>query len=78
MKETMYELFTDVWRLADKYQFRPLNDAEWEAFVVEGKRLLTRYQQKGILIELLYRDLFSAVQEYYKNIGEDSNYGKKG
>ena len=41
---TLFQLFTDTWHLARKYEFR----------------------KHGPDIEMLYRDIFRAVQAYYE------------
>ena len=33
MIRIIYQVFTDVWRLARKYEFRRLTDSEWERSV---------------------------------------------
>lgn len=65
MTRIIYQVFTDVWRLARKYGFHRLTDSEWETFCGRGEELLERYQEYGPEVETLYRDLFWAVQEYY-------------
>lgn len=65
MTRIIYQVFTDVWRLARKYDFHSLTDCEWEAFCSQGEELLKRYREYGPEVETLYRDLFRAVQEYY-------------
>lgn len=62
----MWELFTDVWHLAREYEFRKLTDAEWEQFKACGEELLEKYRKHGADVEMLYRDLFRAVQAYYE------------
>lgn len=70
MKNKIYELIVDIWRLAYKYNFQKLNDDTWQTFVQDGNRLHDKYRQYGKVIELLFRDLFSAVQNFYQRIGE--------
>lgn len=62
----MWELFTDVWHLARRYEFRKITDAEWEQFKARGEELLEKYRKYGTDVEMLYRDLFQAVQAYYE------------
>lgn len=76
MKGTVYGLIVDIWRMISRYQFRRLNDAEWEAFLAEGIEGCIKYQKQGPVIERLYRDLFSAAQEFYKSLGTDVEHGR--
>lgn len=66
MIRIIYQVFTDVWRLARKYEFRRLTDSEWEAFCGQGEELLKKYREYGSEVETLYRDLFRAVQALYQ------------
>lgn len=68
MKKTVYEIIVDIWRLAARYQFKKLNDTQWENFLSDGNNLLEKYRQYGRQEELLYRDLFSAVQAFYQRL----------
>lgn len=68
MKKIVYEMIVDIWRLAARYQFGKLSDTQWENFLVEGNTLLEKYRQYGRQEELLYRDLFSAVQAFYQRL----------
>lgn len=69
MTRIIYQVFTDVWRLARKYEFRRLTDSEWEAFCGQGEELLKKYREYGPEVETLYRDLFRAVQALYQRGG---------
>ena len=69
MTRIIYQVFTDVWRLARKYDFHSLTDCEWEAFCSQGEELLKRYREYGPEVETLYRDLFRAVQALYQRGG---------
>ena len=66
MKEQAYRVFVDIWRLASKHQFRKMTDAEWEEFIRQGEKGLGRH--KGTPVEHLYRQLFMAVQAFYKKL----------
>ena len=69
MTRIIYQVFTDVWRLARKYEFRRLTDSEWAAFCGQGEELLEKYREYGPEVETLYRDLFRAVQALYQRGG---------
>lgn len=68
--KVIWELFTDVWYLARRYEFRKLTDAEWEEFYSCGENLLAKYRGQGQDIEMLYRDIFRAVQAFYERRGK--------
>lgn len=68
MKDAIYRLVVDVWRLAAKYKFRKMGDAEWEDFVSSGQKLVIRYHAQGEAVERLCRDLLDAFQEFYRRM----------
>ena len=65
MKDSVYMLVVDVWRLAWGFGFRKLGDSEWEAFIDRGEKLVKRYQERGAAMERLCRDMLAAFQEFY-------------
>lgn len=71
MKERIYELVVDVWRLAAAYGFRKMGDSEWEEFICRGNRLVLKYCAKGDLLERLCRDLLAAFQDFYQRKGKE-------
>ena len=70
MKDSVYMLVVDVWRLAWGFGFRKLGDSDWEAFIDRGEKLVKRYQESGAVMERLCRDMLSAFQEFYQQIGK--------
>ena len=64
MKNVIYMLVVDVWRLAAKYKFRKMGDAEWEDFINTGQKLVIRYWAQGEAVERLCRDLLDAFQTF--------------
>ena len=70
MKDIIYELVVDTWRLAARYQFKKLEDSEWAEFIKNGERLHGKYRKKGEAVERLYRDLFDAFQTFYQQISK--------
>lgn len=64
MRELIYKVFVDVYRLACKYRFSKLDDKQWECFIADSGRLLSRY--RGTDAEWLFRELFMAVQTFYE------------
>lgn len=69
MKNEIYELVVDVWRLAWKYGFRKMSDAEWESFVSAGTRLVLKYRDRSDVLEELCRDLLAIFQRLYQRKG---------
>ena len=55
----------DMWRLTEKYGYEKLTDEQWERFVGDGYALQAKYRKVNWNAELLMRDMFRAVQEYY-------------
>lgn len=68
MKDSIYRVVVDVWRLAVKYGFRKMEDSEWKDFVSVGQELVIKYRAEGKEMEWLCRDLFSAFQSFYERI----------
>ena len=73
MKEEVYRIIVDIWRMICKYQFRKLSDDEWERFVSDGERLLERYKGNRNPVEMLCRDLFQCVQAFYEHLDGQEN-----
>lgn len=71
MKNIIYKIVVDVWRLAAKYDFRKMRDDEWETFVAEAENLVRRYRDAGDAVERLCRNLFGAFQEFYQQKGKE-------
>lgn len=61
----IYDLITSIWRMCKKYGTDRLTCEQWEAFVEEGKKGREMYRVKGEQYDMLYRGMFSALQEYY-------------
>lgn len=64
-RTAIYNLQRDMWRLTEKYRYEKLTDEQWEKFVEDGYVLQEKYRKVNRDIELLMRDMFRAVQEYY-------------
>ncbi len=68
MKDSVYRLVVDIWRLAAKYNFRRMGDDEWESFIRDGEKLAARYRNEDARLERLCRDMFAAFQELYQKM----------
>ena len=64
-RTAIYNLQRDMWRLTEKYRYEKLTDEQWEKFVEDGYVLQEKYRKVNRDIELLMRNMFRAVQEYY-------------
>ncbi len=71
MKDSVYRLVVDIWRLAAKFGFRKMGDDEWEDFVRSGQKLVIRYHSQGDAMEKLCRDMLNAIQRFYERKGTD-------
>ncbi len=68
MKDSVYMLVVDIWRLAARYGFRRMRDGEWESFIQDGEKLAAKYRREDVRLERLCRDMFAAFQELYQQI----------
>ena len=64
-RTVIYNLQRDMWRLTEKYGYEKLTDEQWKRFVGDGYALQAKYRKVNWNAELLMRDMFRAVQEYY-------------
>ena len=65
-RTAIYNLQRDMWRLTEKYRYEKLTDEQWEQLVDgDGYALQAKYRKVSRDIELLMRDMFRAIQEYY-------------
>lgn len=71
-KEIVYSIILDVWNLFKKYGFGQLSYEQWEQFFAEGRKLREKHKVHGKDMDMLFRDMFGAIQMYYiqKNGGE--------
>lgn len=70
----VYKLIGRIWELFKKYGFHKPSDSEWEEMINTVSVDLQQMQEDNIpkRFIMLYRDLFSAMQNYYKRIGNDN------
>lgn len=69
MKDRVYRVVVDTWRLAAKYGFRKMGDGDWEDFIRTGQKLVLRYRAEGEAMERLCRDILDAFQALLKGTG---------
>ena len=65
-KKIVYQIIIDIWNLAKEFDFKKLSDAEWEKFTSKAQELRNKFKNNGESIDLLFRDMFSALQSYYE------------
>ncbi len=68
MKDNIYRIVVDTWRLAVKYGFRKMGTREWESFISESQKLVVRYRPEGETMERLCRNLLDAFQQFYERL----------
>lgn len=68
MKDSVYKVFVDIWRLTYKYRFQKLDDEQWECFLSDAKKLMSRYRNTEA--ETIFRYLFMAIQTFYEKISK--------
>lgn len=74
-RTAIYNLQHDMWKLTERYGYEKLTDEQWERFVADGYVLQAKYRKVNRSIELLMRDMFRAVQEYYSRKKEERTDG---
>lgn len=70
-KKIVYEVIISIWNIAKEHGFDKLTDNQWESFVEKGMQENKRFKQYGESVEMLYRGMFDALQNYY----ERKNHG---
>lgn len=68
MREIIYRVFVDVWRLTAKYNLKKLDEEQWDRFIDDADYLYKRY--KGTQGEWLYRNLLLVVESFYEGLVE--------
>jgi len=66
--KTVYDMITRIWRMYRKYGSRRLTDEEWNEFISTGQQFHEEYKQCDKNTELLFRDMFAALQNYYERL----------
>ncbi len=71
-KRQVYGAITDIWHLWKKYGGGRLEDRQWESFLLDGQQMRKKHEAAGKEADMLFRDLFMALQEYYrrKEVGQ--------
>ena len=69
-KKLVYEVIISIWEMFKKYGFEKMSDAQWENFIEDAEIKRKEFKEKGELIELLYRDMFLCIENYYEEKGK--------
>lgn len=62
----VYEAISDIWHLWKKYGSGQLDDRQWEGLIREGQQLHKKHEAVDTEVDLFYRDMVMALQNYYK------------
>ena len=65
-KKIVYDVILSIWNLAKEHGFEHLTDEQWESLIEKSMQERERFRQNGESIDLLFRDMFSALQSYYE------------
>lgn len=65
-KKIIYEIILSIWNLFKKYGFEKLTDEQWESLVGKATAERDKFNKHGSNIDLLFRDMFGALQSYYE------------
>lgn len=68
--KVIYRMMDALWKLCKRYQGHALTEKEWEAFVEDGKALREQFRTEGEEMDMLFRGLFFAIQDYYVRKGK--------
>lgn len=72
-KKIVYEIILSIWNLAKEHGFEQLTDEQWEHFCNEANELRNNFLQYGEDADLLFRDMYKAIQNYYERKDEHDN-----
>ena len=78
MKDMVYRIVVDTWRLAAKYDFQRLDDRDWEEFIRDEQKLAGKHRVEGCAAERLCRDLLYAFSSFYESLNGGERKREKG
>lgn len=76
-RTVLYNILKDMWNLAERHGTGKLENREWKKFVDEGETLLAKYRACDHDMELLFRDMFGALQAFYRRKGRGNGDREK-
>lgn len=65
-KKIVYDVILSIWNLIKEHGFKQLSDEEWEHINQAANIERNKYKEYGTNIDLLFRELYFAVQNYYE------------
>lgn len=68
-KKLVYEVIISIWEMFKKYGFEKLTDVQWENLIEDAEIKRKEFKEKGEQIELLFRDMFWCIENYYEDKG---------
>lgn len=68
-KKLVYEVIISIWEMFKKYGFEKLTDSQWENLIEDAEIKRKEFKEKGEQIELLFRDMFWCIENYYEDKG---------
>ena len=69
-KKLVYEVIISIWEMFKKYGFEKLTDVQWENLIEDAEIKRKEFKEKGEQIELLFRDMFWCIENYYEGKGK--------
>lgn len=66
-KKLVYEVIISIWEMFKKYGFEKLTDVQWENLIEDAEIKRKEFKEKGEQIELLFRDMFWCIENYYED-----------
>ena len=66
-KKIVYEIILSIWNLAKEHGFDKLTDEQWESLVEKAMSEREKFNQYGENIDLLFRQMYMALQNYYES-----------
>lgn len=63
-KKIIYEIIKDIWDLTKSYILDEMSDEDWEVLIDQASIKYEKYQKEDEKIQMLYREMFMAIQNY--------------
>lgn len=71
-KKIVYEVILSIWNLAKEHGFEKLSDEQWESLIEKAMQERNQFKQHGEIIDLLFRDMYRALENYYERKKHDN------
>lgn len=63
-KKIVYQIILDIWDLAKKFVFQPLDDNAWNRFIYEANKVSNKYKKHDEKTQRLFSDIYFAIEKY--------------